>query len=120
MRLAAACCVMALVLAGCSSTEVFEPPASAPALPLDRGDGAGSQYGNYGGSFDGETKSPAGERCYVFNWDRPLNRDFAIRYTSASSESKEHPNWMTTTSFTRKVIPIAQSNLKNEKAEPRQ
>jgi hypothetical protein len=111
MRLAFACCAIAITLSGCTSGS--KPPSEAVTLPPDVGNGVGSQYGNYGGRFDGETRSPSGERCFIFNWDRPLNKDFAIRYSSASCESKEHPAWMTTTTFTRKVIPIAESHLKN-------
>ncbi len=121
MRLAVACCAMALALSGCSSTTHFsQPPLGVGRLHFEVGNGVGSQYGNYGGHFDGETRSPSGERCFIFNWDRPLSKDFAIRYTSASCESKEHPEWMTTTTFTRKVIPISESHLKDDQDEARQ
>jgi hypothetical protein len=96
MRLAVACCSASITLAlsGCSSTNVSEPPSELGGLPLNVGNGIGSQYGNYAMVPDGETLGPSGQRCFIFNWDRPLNKDFAIRYTSASCESKEHPEWV--------------------------
>jgi hypothetical protein len=113
MRLSLACRAIsvALALSGCSSANLSSPQSS-DVLPLNVGHGIGSQYGNYEMRPGGETHGPEGQRCLIFNWDRPLNRQFAVRYTSASCESKEHPVWMTTTDYTRKVIPIAQSNLK--------
>ena len=109
MKLAIACCGLAMALSGCSTTQL--PESSAARLPLSVGNGVGSQYGNYEMQPAGETQDAAGNRCFVFNWDRPLNRDFAIRYSSASCESKEHPVWMSATPYTRKIIPISQSNL---------
>jgi hypothetical protein len=73
--------------------------------------GVGSQYGNYPAQTGGEIRGPDGERCVLFNWDRPLNKDFAVRYTSMSCESKEHPQWMTTRDGPTTVIPLSQSNL---------
>jgi hypothetical protein len=115
MRFAVACCA-AIALAGCSSSERSLDVGKRPAdtLPFDVGNGVGSELGNYGEKFDGEMRSPSGDRCFIFNWDRPLNKDFAIRYTSASCESKEHPNWMTTTTFSRKIIPMSESDLKDK------
>ena len=100
-------------LSACSSLEGSKPQP-AGQLPPDVGNGVGSQYGNYEMRAAGETKDAAGNRCIVFNWDRPLNKDTAIRYSSLSCESKEHPVWMTTTPYTRKVIALSQSNLKGE------
>ena len=108
MRLVASTCVLALVLSGCA-TSLRQP--KAVDLPLDIGGGIGSQFGNYEMRPAGETRDAKGNRCEVFNWDRPLNRNFAVRYSSESCESKEHPIWMNTTPYIRKVIPIAESNL---------
>ena len=80
------------------------------------GNGIGSQFGNYEMRPAGETHDITGDRRVVFNWDRPLNRNFAIRYSTESCESKEHPIWMNTTPYVRTVIPISESNLKGEKA----
>src|SRR6185437_126051 len=109
--LAMSAIAFATMLSGCSSTNTsaISPPPSG--LPHDVGNGVGSQYGNYVMQPAGETHDSAGNRCVVFNWDRPLNKDFAIRYSSNSCESKVHPEWMTTTAYTRSVIPISQSNL---------
>ena len=105
MRLAVACCSvsMALAMSGCSSTG---------SAPQNFGDGVGSQYGNYAAQTDGDMQGPAGERCVVFNWDRPLTKDLAIRLRSASCESKQHPAWMDTRDISRVVIPLSESNVK--------
>ena len=115
MRLVVACCSlsMALALSGCSST----PAAN---LPLSIGNGVGSQYGNYAAQMDGETRGPSGERCVIFNWDRPLTKDLAVRLRSASCETKERPGWMVGTEISRTVIPMAESNMKDEQDEARQ
>lgn len=108
-----ACCVAGFVLAlsGCTAT----PRAG---LPLNYGNGVGSEHGNYAAERDGETRGPAGERCVVFHWDRPLSRDLAVRLTSASCESREHPNRMTSTEMSRTVIPLSDSNLRDAAAKP--
>jgi hypothetical protein len=115
MKLAVACCVLAMALTACASTNVSE--LSKGSLPLDVENGVGSEHGNYEMVPAGETRDAAGDRCFVFNWDRPLNKDFAIRYTSASCESREHPIWMSATPYTRKVIPISESNLKGAQGQ---
>ena len=109
MRLVVACSSIAIAwaLSGCSST-----PASN--VPLNVGGGVGSQYGNYAAQMAGEMRGPSGERCFLFNWDRPLTKDLAIRYTSASCESKEHPGRMVCTEISRTLIPISASNLAAE------
>jgi hypothetical protein len=84
------------------------------------GNGVGSQYGNYAAQMDGEMRGPSGERCVIFNWDRPLTKDLAIRLRSASCESKERPGWMVCTEISRTVIPISGSNLKDEQDGARQ
>jgi hypothetical protein len=84
------------------------------------GNGVGSQYGNYAAQMDGEMRGPSGERCVIFNWDRPLTKDFVIRLRSASCESKERPGWMVCTEISRTIIPMSESNLKDEQDEARQ
>jgi len=112
MRRLGACCSLAtaLALSACSSA------GTAPAvdLPLGVGNGLGSQYGNYAAQMNGEMRGPSGERCVIFNWDRPLTKDLAVRLRSASCESKERPGWMVGTEISRTVIPISESNLKDE------
>lgn len=110
MRLVVACCAVgiALALSGCSSSR-------ETALPLSVGNGAGSQYGNYAAQADGEMRDESGERCVVFNWDRPLTRDLAVRLRSASCESKQHPNWMACRELSRTVIPMSESTLKDQR-----
>ena len=116
MRLTVACsfAAMAVTLADCSSSRGPAPP---PAIPLSVGHGSGSQYGNYAAQEDGEMTGPSGEHCVVFNWDRPLTKDFAVRVRSASCESKEHPGRMTSSEISRTVIPMGESNLKDERDE---
>jgi hypothetical protein len=115
MKLWIACCsvLIELALSGCSSSPVADPPLSV-------GNGVGSQYGNYSAQMDGETVGSSGERCVIFNWDRPLTKGLAIRLRSASCESKERPGWMVCTEISRTVIPISESNLKDEQDEARQ
>lgn len=114
MRSATICCVLAVTLSGCASMHARNAAPAPSNLPFDIGNGTGSQYGNYEMRSAGETRDAAGDRCIVFNWDRPLNKNFAIRYSSASCESKDHPIWMNTTNYTRTVISISQSNLKDQ------
>jgi len=106
---------VALVLCGCSTTPQNAPKAIE--LPPSVGNGVGSQYGNYGAEMAGETRGPDGERCVLFNWDRPLTKDLALRMVSASCDSKEHPGWMVPREISRTVIPISESNLKDWKDE---
>ena len=46
----------------------------------------------------GAAQDASGDRCVVFNRDRPLNKESAIRYTTELRQSKVHPIWMNTTS----------------------
>jgi hypothetical protein len=116
MRLVVACRSVSTALAlsgalsGCSS-----PPAAT--VPMGVGNGAGSQYGNYAAQMDGEMPGPSGERCVAFNWDRPLTNDLALRMRSASCESQERPGWMVSREISRAVIPIAESNLKDQRGD---
>jgi hypothetical protein len=104
--------MLALVLACCSS-----PPDTAVTrkvdLPLAVGSGAGSQFGNYPAEIEGEHKGASGERCVVFNWDRPLTSTLAVRLKSESCESRGRPGWMLAKEISRTIIPIGQSNLKD-------
>jgi hypothetical protein len=105
------CCgSIALALAGCASAPAVE-------LPVNVGNGLGSQYGNYGAQADGEAVGPAGERCIVFDWDRPISRDRAIRTKSESCESQERPGVMVAREISRTVIPMSQSNLTDAHAD---
>jgi hypothetical protein len=116
MRLAVACGALALAasLSGCSSTPAPPPEATPPELPLDVGSGHGSEFGNYATLEAGETKLPTGERCTVYVWDRPYTKGTVIRYRSASCESRDHPNWMTARDLGHEIIPMAESNLRDE------
>jgi hypothetical protein len=111
MRLVVACClaVVAAAVSGCASTSVDLPPSV--------GNGLGSQYGNYAAQADGEMLGPAGERCIVYDWDRPLTKDRALRLRSASCESTEHPGMMVARELSRTVIPMSESTLKDEQGE---
>jgi hypothetical protein len=117
MRLAIACSAIAVALCGCSSVAPTRS-RQTDRLSFDIGDGVGSQYGNYEMLPGGETHDADGDRCVIFNWDRPLNKNYAIRYSSESCESKDHPIWMNTTAYMRTVIPMSQSNLKNAPHTP--
>lgn len=99
----AGCVAVAAALSACSS--------GPPKLPLSVDNGRGSQYGNYVAQEGGETRGPSGERCVIFNWDRPLTATLAVRYTAESCESKARPGLMTCRDIARKVIPIGDSTL---------
>lgn len=104
----------AFALSGCSSDKPPPPLPPPPAfdMPLAIGNGAGSEHGNYAAQEEREELGPDGERCVIFNWDRPLNSQQAIRLKSASCESKDHPGGlMTSHEISRIVIPITESNL---------
>lgn len=118
MRPAVACgaLAMAWALSGCASPGETAP-AAGPALAV--GHGLGSQYGNYAAQVAGETLGPAGERCVIFNWDRPLREGLAIRVRSASCESPERPGRMVCREISRTVMPVAETNLKAERDDAR-
>jgi hypothetical protein len=108
---------MTLALAACSSDSETKGKERAIDLPLSVGNGTGSQNGNYTAQVAGETRAPGGERCVVFDWDRPLTKDLAVRLRSASCESTERPGQMVSRELSRTVIPISQSNLTNEQGD---
>ncbi|MCW2245120.1 hypothetical protein M2352_000711 [Azospirillum fermentarium] len=101
-RLAVVCAT--LVLAGCA-------PGTG-SLPLNFANGSGSEFGNYPAQEDGEMRGPDGERCVIFNWDRPLTDTQALRLRSMSCESREKPGWMVGRDLARTVIPLSESTLK--------
>lgn len=80
-------------------------------MPLAINNGAGSQYGNYAAQEERETTGERGERCVIYNWDRPLTSELAIRLKSASCESEKYPGLYTSHEISRLVIPISESNL---------
>jgi hypothetical protein len=106
--------ILAVVfLAGCASRPSVPPAATSPSpvvQPPDVGGGIGSELGNYGMRLSGEATGPEGQHCVIYNWDRPLNGSYAIRYSSMSCDlpGKE---WKKATSYTRSVIPLSQSNV---------
>jgi hypothetical protein len=108
-----------LALAGCSSTGSQDSARTipVPSLPLAVDNGNGSQNGNYAGLASGDMQGPAGEHCVVFTWDRPLTRDLAIRFTSASCESLQAPGRMVSRELSRTVIPIADSTLATQPSQ---
>ncbi len=85
-------------LGGCVST------AMAPSIYVDNG--IGSEFGNNGLQAAGQTVSPSGDRCIVFNQDRPLSKDFALRVVTESCGSASK---MECKEVSRTIIPIAQS-----------
>ena len=95
---------LALILSGCAAT------GDRPPSPMMIDNGTGSQHGNHAARMDGEMRGPSGERCVVFNWDRPLSKDFALRLRSASCESATHPGRMTCIELERSLIPLADSH----------
>lgn len=109
-------CVLAAVLpllTGCATPETAKPPEP----PLSVGNGLGSHYGNYAARPDGEMQGTDGERCVLYNWDRPLGNGMAVRLRSASCESRERPGRMIAHDLSRTIIPLSQSNLKDGEEE---
>jgi hypothetical protein len=106
--------ILVLALGACSATPDHPIIKARVELPLYVGNGAGSEHGNYAARADGEFRDDDGARCVAFNWDRPLTDQLAIRYRSASCESKERPGFMVCHEISRTVIPIAESNLEEE------
>lgn len=119
MRLVVACCsvTIAIALSGCSSGTRKSTTAD---LPSSVDSGVGSQYGNYAAQTAGETRGPDGERCVVFDWDRPLVKGQAVRVRSASCESKDVPGRMVSRELSRTVIPMSKSNLNGGQEQARQ
>lgn len=109
------------LLDGCvGSTKTLPTPAPqvSQTLPIYVNGGKGSQFGNYAAKIDGEMIDKNGGRCVVFNWDRPLTNDLAIRLRSASCPSPENPGFMTCMELERTVIPITDSPSLMEEMGP--
>jgi len=104
--LAGSALALSCALSGCVS-----PATSPSSSPMMIDNGAGSQHGNYAARMDGDMRGPNGERCVVFNWDRPLSKDFALRLRSASCESPSHPGRMTCIELERSLVPLAESSV---------
>lgn len=81
--------------------------------------GKGSQFGNYAARIDGEMIDKNGGHCVIFNWDRPLTKDLAIRLRSASCPAPEKPGFMTCIELERTVIPITESPSLMEEMNPK-
>lgn len=116
MKLLVACgaLLIAAMSSGCSATREAPP---AVTLPLSVGNGLGSQHGTYAAQMDGEMRGPAGERCIIYNWDRPLTKGLALRLRSASCPSEERPGAYVARELSRTVIPMSESNLKDEQGQ---
>ncbi|HVJ53966.1 MAG TPA: hypothetical protein VM689_15970 [Aliidongia sp.] len=71
-------CLCSLAASSCSTGVT-----NSPGLPAEVGGGRGSQFGNYATVVAGETVI-GGERCILYNWDRPLPDGRVLRYRSAS------------------------------------
>lgn len=95
----------AALLAGCSSADLVPDPAH----PLAVDNGAGSEFGNYAARVENEAAGPDGGVCTLYTWDRPLSKDYALRVTSQSCPSAEHPGRMVSAEVSRTLMPLSQS-----------
>jgi len=95
--------IVASALSACVSTDT--------GRSIYVNNGIGSEFGNSELQDSGETVSPSGERCVVFNQDRPLSKGFALRVKTESCGSASK---MECKELSRTVIPIAESGLKAE------
>lgn len=113
MKPIVACCavLVATMSSGCTTTREAPP---AVTLPLNVGNGLGSQHGTYAAQRDGEMRGPSGERCIIYNWDRPLGSGLVLRLRSASCA---RPGGFLAVEISRTVIPMSESNLKDEPAQ---
>lgn len=110
-RIVVFCGVLAAAMSsGCTTTGQAPP---AVVLPLSVGNGVGSQHGTYAAQRHGEIRGPNGERCIVYNWDRPLADGRALRLRSASCASAERSGGFVAREISRTIVPIAESNLKD-------
>lgn len=92
----------ASTLSGCASQQI--------AQSIYVNNGVGSQYGNFEMHAVGETVSPTGDRCVIFDQDRPLSNGFALR---VKTESCGNPKKMECTEISRTVIRLSDSSLKS-------
>ena len=98
---------LASLLAACSTAE---PPKR---LPPTVGGGHGSEFGNYAATAAGEVMID-GQRCYVWNWDRPFSPGRVLRYRSASCPSAEFPGRYIAIDLGHSIVPLAESELRFE------
>jgi hypothetical protein len=105
-------CVIVLASA-CSNLNQPKPP------PFTVGGGKGSEFGNYAAASVGEITLD-GERCRVWNWDRPLSSNEVLRYRSASCPSKEFPGRFVARGLGATMVPLADSALRFEILETAQ
>lgn len=127
MKALTACATTALTLtitlSGCagysdSAPGWGQPVARSAGPPIAVGNGLGSEFGNYPARPDGVAVGADGEQCTLFDWDRPLGHDLALRLRSASCEAPGQPGTMVSTELSRAVIPLAASPLRTELNRP--
>jgi hypothetical protein len=102
---------LASSLVACSDAERSKP------LPLAVDGGRGSEFGNYA-AVDAGMVTIDGQRCYAWNWDRPISPDLVVRYRSASCPSPQLPGRYVARDLGRSIIPLSESNLRSEPAAP--
>jgi hypothetical protein len=100
---------LASIAAACAA-----PETTPDTLPPNVDGGLGSQFGNYAAVQGEDITNADGERCVVWNWDRPISGGQAVRVRSASCPSHERPGRMVAVELDRTVIPLAASNLAHQ------
>ncbi|MFD2232268.1 hypothetical protein [Phaeospirillum tilakii] len=116
----AAALALTITLSGCATPEAGpapgwgQPAARRAGPPVAIGNGLGSEFGNYPARPDGVATGANGETCTLFDWDRPLGHDLALRLRSASCEAPGRPGTMVSTELSRAVIPLAASPLRTD------
>ncbi|MEO0035974.1 MAG: hypothetical protein RLZZ501_1997 [Pseudomonadota bacterium] len=115
---AATALALTITLSGCAGSGPApgwgQPVARSADPPIAVGHGLGSEFGNYPARPDGVAVGAGGEQCTLFDWDRPLGHDLALRLRSASCEAPGRPGTMVSTELSRAVIPLAASPLRTE------
>ena len=97
-------------LAGCSAN----PPRE---LPFTVGGGLGSQHGNYAATLSSDVFIDArGDRCPVWNWDRPISASLVLRLRSASCPDSRNSKRMIGVELGAQVVPTANSGLSGQAA----
>jgi len=109
IRARATLLALASALAACAALESSKP------LPPTIGGGKGSEFGNYAATAAG-TVTIDGQRCYVWNWDRPFAPGKVLRYRSASCPSTEFPGRFIAIDLDHSIVPLAESDLRFETA----
>jgi len=108
--LKAAAILLLPVLADCATN----PPRE---LPFTVGGGLGSQHGNYAATLSSEVFTDArGDRCAVWNWDRPISASLVLRLRSASCPDIRNPKRMIGVELGAQVVPMAKSGLSGQAA----